>query len=255
MKKVVIIVLAITICLASIPRQTYAEGGIYNWYIIKRGNDTPGFPKESELIESLGGVYMDRSAADSNRRVIYLTFDAGYDNGNVTKVVNILKAKNVNASFFILSNLIRKNPELIRSMASDGNLVCNHTDNHKDMTTLSNSEFLDNLKRLEDLYFDCTGLEMSKFFRFPEGRYDTEKLRCASEAGYTTVFWSLAYADWDNARQPSDSSAMKILEDNCHSGAILLLHPTSATNVRILPLLIDKWLAEGYEFRTLDQMV
>ncbi len=139
-------------------------------------------------------------------------------------------------------------------MAETGHLICNHTDNHKDMTTLTNEEFLANLKRLEDLYKECTGLNMSKYFRFPEGHYDEEKLKCAKDAGYTTVFWSLAYADWDNAKQPQESKAMKILEDNCHNGAIVLLHPTSSTNVKILPMLIDKWKAEGYEFKTLDYM-
>ena len=255
MKKILLSVLVLFSVLVLSVSKPYAQESCYNWYIVKRGNDCPGFPKECELVEKYGGLYVDKSSAKSGEKVIYLTFDTGYDNGNVSKIVSILNEKGVKASFFVLSNLIRKNGDLIKEMNNSGHLICNHTDNHKDMTKLTNEEFLSNLGRLEKLYYECTGEEMSKFFRFPEGHYDEEKLKCAYEAGYTTVFWSLAYADWDNGRQPANNRAMQILEDNCHNGAIILLHPTSATNVKILPLLIDKWKAEGYTFKTLDAIV
>ena len=79
-------------------------------------------------------------------------------------------------------------------------------------------------------------------------------MKFASELGYKTIFWSLAYADWDNAKQPSPSSALNILLSNIHNGAVILLHPTSATNAQILPELIRTLKNDGYRFGTLDEL-
>ncbi len=225
-----------------------------NWYIVKKGNSTPGFPDDAAFIAEHNGIFVDTACIDKGEKKLYLTFDAGYENGNVAKILDILKDECIEGAFFILNNLIDKNPELVRRMANEGHLVCNHTANHKDMTTLTNDEMLANLARLESKYRDCTGLEMAKIFRFPEGRYSKEKILLCESAGYKTVFWSMAYDDWDNARQPSSASAIKKLLATTHNGAIILLHPTSSTNVEVLPVLIKTWKQQGYTFGSLSDL-
>ena len=116
------------------------------------------------------------------------------------------------------------------------------------------NEFSQELQKLENTYKEYTGLDMAKYYRPPEGRFSEENLEFASQLGYKTIFWSFAYADWDNKAQPSPDKALKLILDNVHNGAVLLLHPTSATNVSILGELIDILKNEGYTFGTLDQL-
>jgi peptidoglycan-N-acetylmuramic acid deacetylase len=123
------------------------------------------------------------------------------------------------------------------------------------MTSVSREEMIKNLTDLEKIYEEKTGNSLSKSFRFPEGRFNKESIEVASELGYKTVFWSLAYADWDNERQPDAEKSIKLLLDNTHNGAIVLLHPTSKTNALILPKLIQSWRKMGYRFGTLDELV
>ncbi|MBQ2718600.1 MAG: polysaccharide deacetylase family protein, partial [Clostridia bacterium] len=184
------------------------------------------------------------------------TFDAGYENGNVEKILDVLKEEGVPGAFFILDNLILRNEALVRRMGDEGHLVCNHTLRHRDMTRVTDeAAFLKELTALEDLYRERCGREMAKYYRPPEGRFNEENLKMAQKNGYKTIFWSIAYADWDNDRQPSCDAAVKKLLDNTHNGAIVLLHPTSSTNAAILPTLIKAWRAEGYRFGTLDELV
>ncbi len=228
----------------------HAESSV-GWYIIKRGNKTPDFPADAGFIDDHNGFYVDKKCDENNQKKLYLTFDAGYENGNIEKILDILKTENVHAAFFILNNLIIKNTELVKRMGDDGHLVCNHTSNHKDMTTLSEDEMIANLKRVEDKYREYTGRNMEKIFRFPEGKYNKETVMTCYKSGYKTVFWSMAYDDWDNENQPTADVAVKKMLANTHNGAIILLHPTSETNVKILPILIKEWRAMGYDFGSL----
>ena len=247
-------ILLFAIIILTIPSPASAECG-YNWFIKRSGSEQPKAP--SELAAMLNGdcYYLDTALNDeSDERIIYLTFDAGYENGNVEKILDILKDEGVPAAFFILDHLILKNTELVKRMADEGHLVCNHTKNHKDMTAVSREEMIKNLTDLEKIYEEKTGKSLAKFFRFPEGRFNKETVEVASTLGYKTVFWSLAYADWDNDRQPNPDKSMKLLLDNTHNGAVVLLHPTSKTNTLILQRLIKSWREMGYRFGTLDEL-
>ena len=139
-------------------------------------------------------------------------------------------------------------------MVNEGHLVCNHTSNHKDMTRLTDDEIIANLSRLEKQYEDLAGMRMEKIFRFPEGRYSISALKLLQENGYKSVFWSMAYDDWDNARQMNPETAKEKLLSTTHNGAILLLHPTSSTNARILRDLIREWRDMGYSFGSLAEI-
>ena len=231
----------------------YADGGC-SWYIVKRGNETPGFPPNAKEIAEYGAVYIDKTSADNGEKKLYLTFDAGYENGNIEKILDVMREENVTGAFFILSNIISKNADIVKRMADEGHLVCNHTSNHKDMTKLTDEEVLANLSRLEAQYKNATGYKMEHIFRFPEGKYSVDRVKLLSDNGYKTVFWSMAYDDWDNSRQMDTSIAKQKLLSTTHDGAIILLHPTSSTNAAILGDLIREWKALGYTFGSLADL-
>lgn len=233
--------------------------GAYSWYCKRAKNHIqPSLPSEFEFINEYECMYIDTANTDPNssEKKIYLTFDAGYENGNIEKILNVLKENNVCGAFFILSNLITSSPELVKKMAEDGHLICNHTSKHRDMSKITDiGAFNIELENLEKLYTELTGKQMAKYFRPPEGKFSKETLKFASELGYKTVFWSFAYADWDNGAQMDQNAAKSKILDNIHNGAIILLHPTSATNAAILDDIIKELKNQGYAFGSLDEIV
>ena len=227
-----------------------------NWYCVHRkDHKQPSADSQFDFIEKYNGYYVDKAHGDDCvEKVVYLTFDAGYENGNVEKILDVLKAKQIPAAFFVLGNLVERNTDLILRMQEEGHLVCNHTYSHKAMVGKSREEFEVELKRLEEICLEKTGKPIDKYYRPPEGKFDEASLQYASEMGYKTVFWSFAYADWDNqAQMPTEKAKQKILE-NLHNGEVILLHPTSSTNAAVLADVIDSILASGYRFGTLDQL-
>jgi len=247
-------IICILLCTAFIFNLYCYSDEEFNWYIVKKGNNTPSFPANAKDVAENGGIYIDINAANSCEKKLYLTFDAGYENGNIEKILDVMKEENVCGAFFILSNLIDKNPELVKRMSDEGHLVCNHTYNHKNLCNLSDEEIIANLKRLENKYKEVTGKDMEKIFRFPEGKYSIRTLKLLNENGYTSVFWSMAYDDWDNSRQMSTDIAKSKLLSTTHEGAIVLLHPTSSTNAKILADLIHEWKGLGYSFASLNEI-
>ena len=192
---------------------------------------------------------------DPSEKVIYLTFDAGYENGCTAKILDTLQKHNVKAAFFLVGNYIEKNADLVRRMAEEGHTVGNHTMHHPDMSKLKDKEaFAKELQDLEELYREKTGEQLPKYYRPPQGIYSEENLKMAKELGYKTVFWSLAYVDWNNDSQPSKEEAFAKLLPRIHPGAVVLLHSTSQTNAEILDELLTKWAQMGYRFGTLDEL-
>ena len=188
-------------------------------------------------------------------KVLYLTFDAGYENGCTAKILDTLKEKQVPAAFFLVGNYIRQSPDLVRRMVAEGHTVGNHTMHHYDMSRLSDkAAFSKELTDLEALYKETVGQELPKFYRPPQGIYSEENLKMAQELGYKTLFWSLAYVDWNNDAQPTREAAFSKLLPRTHNGAVVLLHSTSKTNAEILGELIDKWKEAGYRFGTLEEL-
>ena len=188
-------------------------------------------------------------------KVLYLTFDAGYENGCTAKILDTLKEKQVPAAFFLVGNYIQRSPDLVRRMVAEGHTVGNHTMHHYDMSRLSDkAAFSKELTDLEALYKETVGQELPKFYRPPQGIYSEENLKMAQELGYKTLFWSLAYVDWNNDAQPTREAAFAKLLPRTHNGAVVLLHSTSKTNAEILGELIDKWKAMGYRFGTLEEL-
>ena len=192
---------------------------------------------------------------NTEEKVIYLTFDAGYENGCTAKILDILKEHQVPAAFFLVGNYLERNADLVRRMVNEGHMVGNHTMHHYDMSKISSKEnFAQELKGLEDLVREVTDKELPKYYRPPQGIYSEDNLKMAQELGYRTVFWSLAYVDWNNDSQPTAQEAFDKLIPRIHKGAVVLLHSTSKTNAEILGELLTKWKDLGYRFGTLEEL-
>lgn len=257
MKKITALAVALATWF-SLVSASFATGELnkpYDWYCMHTKNgEIPQCDSNMKFIEKRNGFYVDENASE-NDKVIYLTFDAGYENGNVEKIVDVMKEKGAVGAFFVLEHTVKANSQLMKKIAANGNLICNHTSKHKDMTKMTDKEaFQSELELLEDTLKSETGLEMAHFYRPPEGRFNEQNLIWANEMGYKTVFWSFAYADWDNNNQPSCDAAYDKIISSTHNGEIILLHPTSATNAQIMGRLIDYWKSEGYRFGSLTEL-
>ena len=248
-----ILALAITIAAA-------VTAGVYFGSAMETGSWGLSFRQEGtapignasrDQLKQYDSVYM----GDPEEPVLYLTFDAGYENGCTEQILDVLKAQQVPAAFFLVGNYIERNPDLVRRMAAEGHTVGNHTMHHRDMSALTDPEaFRRELEDLENLYRETVGSEMAKYYRPPQGIYSRENLAMAQELGYRTVFWSLAYMDWVNEKQPGKEEAFAKLLPRTHNGAVVLLHSTSRTNAEILEELIIKWKEAGYRFGTLEEL-
>ena len=194
-------------------------------------------------------------AQNTTEKVLYLTFDAGFENGNTPIILDALKKHSAPATFFVVGTYIESNPDLIKRMEKEGHIVGNHTYHHPDMTKLSSlSAFEKELKDVENAYNNVTGKEMTKFYRPPQGKYNENNLQMAKDLGYHTFFWSLAYVDWQENNQPTKEEAFDKLLTRVHPGAIVLLHSTSKTNGEILDELLTKWEEMGYTFGKLEEL-
>lgn len=192
---------------------------------------------------------------DTSKPTIYLTFDAGYENGCTPAILDALKKHNAPACFFVVGNFIDTAPELVKRMTEEGHIVGNHTLHHPDMSSIADkAAFTAELTGLEEKFTALTGQPMQKFYRPPQGKFSEENLKQAQELGYTTVFWSLAYVDWYTDNQPTNEQAFSKLLPRIHNGAIVLLHSTSTTNARILDELLTKWESAGYQFGSLTDL-
>jgi peptidoglycan-N-acetylmuramic acid deacetylase len=224
---------------------------VNDWGVAYDENGAPRGNVDAQTLAGFGALYVG-SDAD---KVLYLTFDAGYENGYTAAILDTLKRHDVRAAFFLVGHYISTNGDLVRRMVEEGHIVANHTFHHYDMSKISNpADFERELQELEDLFFETTGARMRKYYRPPEGKFSERNLSMAQKLGYTTFFWSLAYADWDNNNQPSHDLAFSKLIPRTHNGAIVLLHSTSRTNAEILDALLTQWKEQGYAFGSLDDL-
>lgn len=214
----------------------------------QEGSQPTGNATTAELLK-----YNAHYVGDNSEKVIYLTFDAGYENGNTQPILDALKKHNVPATFFVVGHYLESAPDLVKQMVADGHFVGNHTYHHLDMSSIASKEsFEKEMKDVENKFKEITGKELAHFYRPPQGKYNTKNLEMAKDLGYHTFFWSLAYVDWYQDKQPTKDEAFSKLVGRIHPGAIVLLHSTSKTNGEILDELLTKWEEMGYTFRTLE---
>ena len=223
-----------------------------SWGLSFRSDQAPPVaPASPAQLAQYDAAYL----GDTSKPVIYLTFDAGYENGCTAQILDTLKKHEVSAAFFLVGNYLEKNADLVRRMVDEGHIVGNHTMDHPDMSKITDKEqFSVQLTGLETLFREVTGKDLPKYYRPPQGIYREENLKMAKELGYRTIFWSLAYADWNNDSQPTKEQAFGKLLPRIHNGAVVLLHSTSKTNAEILDELLTRWKEMGYTFGTLEEL-
>ncbi|MBQ0126040.1 MAG: polysaccharide deacetylase family protein [Clostridiales bacterium] len=248
MKKAIKIISAVLL-ISGIFNASASAGQGYRWYCMrKKDHVRPGIEPNMAFLTEHSGYYLG-----NDEKVIYLTFDAGYENGNVSRIVDTLEKHGAVGAFFVLDNLIERNTDLCKKITRSGSIICNHTCRHHDMSEKSEAEFCDELHSLEETAKKY-GLAIAPFYRPPKGVFSKENLIWAEKMGYKTVLWSFAYADWDNDKQPSPEKAIDLIMSNTHNGEIILLHPTSKTNADILDTLLCRWEEEGYRFGSLFEL-
>ena len=240
------VLLALILCLGVLGRAV--ETGSWGLHYPAEGA-VPEGPVDAGRLKNLGAAYV----GDGSEKVLYPTFDAGYENGCTEQILDALAKHDAKAAFFLVGHYMQTNADLVRRMAAEGHTVANHTMHHPDMSKKTGVEFDKELQDLETLYQEVTGGELARFYRPPQGVYSEENLRQAQALGYRTVFWSLAYVDWQDA-QPTREQAMEKLIPRTHNGAVVLLHSTSQTNALILDELLTQWEQMGYRFGTLEEL-
>jgi peptidoglycan-N-acetylmuramic acid deacetylase len=218
------------------------------WFTPNKEHKTPGIPSNAkELCQKYDGIYI----GNTEEKVIYLTFDEGYENGYTPKILDTLKENEVNAIFFVTGPYIRKNQDLVRRMMDEGHQVGNHSINHPSLPTVDNITLEKELLGLEKNFQDLFGTGF-KYMRPPMGEYSERTLAAAQQLGYKTVFWSFAFKDYDVNDQKGADYAYRKVMDNLHNGSVLLLHAVSKDNAEALDRIIKDIKAQGYEIRAFD---
>lgn len=228
----------------------HSEASEYSWYFVPRSDGLqPRDLSEFAFIKGYDAYWV----GDPDDKAIYLTFDAGYENGYTAQILDVLKQHEAPAAFFVVGHYMKSAPELVTRMVSEGHLVCSHSMNHLDMAAISDfAAFTAEMEELEKTYTELTGKPLPKYFRPPEGKFSERSLKYAEQLHYKTIFWSFAYCDWYVNDQPSEEEAFKIITTRMHPGAVLLLHATSETNAKVLDRVITECESMGYTLKSLD---
>ena len=203
--------------------------------------------KIDEIVSNLKNDGIDKVIVVSGKGAYKITGAWDY-------VEEALKKHNVKAAFFVVGNYLETSPDLVKRMIEEGHIVGNHSYHHPDMSNMGKEEFTKELGELETLYQQIAGTPMKKYYRPPQGKYSKSSLQLAKDLGYQTVFWSLAYVDWNQDSQPTHEEAFDKLLKRVHPGAVVLLHNTSKTNGEILDELLTKWEEMGYTFQTVEEL-
>lgn len=228
------------------PPGTVFDTTSYAWYNIRNNEHTlPGIPDNAgPWLSAYNGIFV----GDTTGKVFYFTFDAGADTGYAGHIMDVLTNQGIKATFFVTKSYITNNPDVVRRMVIDGHTVANHTVSHADLSTLSDEQIRQELQSVEDEFYSVTGTHLTRCIRPPMGNYSERSLYVTSQLGYKTVFWSIAYKDYDVNNQPSYEEAMAIVQNNYHDGAIFLLHIASKTDADALNDMILFLKAQGYGF-------
>ncbi len=221
-----------------------------HWGFKRASNEQPpeAGKEYDELLAKYGAFYK----ADPNEKVIYLTFDNGYENGYTEKILNVLKKEKVPATFFVTGHYLQSAPDLVKRMVKEGHIIGNHSWHHPDFTAISDERLREELRKVKEETFRLTGQKEMKYLRPPRGIFSERTLKIAKEEGYTHVFWSLAFVDWKTDQQKGWQYAYDNIMKQIHPGAVILLHTVSKDNADALEKVIQDLKKRGYSFKSLD---
>lgn len=227
-----------------------SDNALIGWGL-GRDKDELDRPTDAVRAQKKYGDYSALFVDTSEKKRIFLTFDEGYENGYTDKILDTLKEKGVKATFFVTYDYCVSSPDLVERMIAEGHTVGNHSYTHPSFPSCSYEETEKEVMTLHNYVKENFNYEM-KFFRFPMGEFSERTLMQLNSMGYTSVFWSFAYMDWDPNSQPEPSEAFETVTNSAHSGAIYLLHAVSETNADGLGDFIDKWREDGYEIADIN---
>ncbi|MDO7906770.1 delta-lactam-biosynthetic de-N-acetylase [Paenibacillus sp. JX-17] len=236
------------------PQHIHAEGAAAYHFGFKksRNGELPSIAQEGfmDLLQKHGAIFL----GDTSQKDLYLTFDNGYENGYTAKVLDVLRDKQVPAAFFVTGHYVETQPELLRRMVKEGHLIGNHSWSHPDMTQISAERIKDELAKVQAEGIRTSGQRTMTYLRPPRGIFNDKVLGVSRELGYTSVFWSVAYKDWDTKAQRGAAYAHQQVMAQLHPGAVILLHSVSSDNAEALGSIIDDARKQGYTFRSLDHL-
>ncbi|WP_370875867.1 delta-lactam-biosynthetic de-N-acetylase [Caldalkalibacillus uzonensis] len=239
-------------CVQSAGADSWSNKAIHWGFKKSTDHQPPSAEKEwDQLLEQYGGFYL----GDTSKREVYLTFDNGYENGYTARILDVLKEKQVPAAFFVTGHYLKDQPDLVKRMVKEGHIVGNHSWSHPDMTQVSDDRLIKELVRVEQEFERITGVKGMNYLRPPRGIFSERTLALSQKLGYRNVFWSLAFVDWQIDRQRGWRYAYDNIMQQIHPGAVVLLHTVSRDNAEALPRVIDDLRAQGYEFKSLDDLV
>lgn len=232
--------------------QAYSNKPIH-WGFPKSKDHVPPYAgkKYDQLLQNYGGFYI----GDTSKKDIYLTFDNGYENGYTDDILDVLQEKNVPAIFFVTGHYLKDQPELVKRMVKEGHIVGNHSWHHPDLTAVSDERLKEELNRVKEEFTRLTGEQDMMYLRAPRGIFSERTLALSQQLGYTNVFWSLAFVDWNIKQQKGWKYAYDNITRQIHPGAVILLHTVSKDNADALAKVIDELHSVGYTFRSLDDLL
>ncbi|WP_054026900.1 delta-lactam-biosynthetic de-N-acetylase [Bacillus sp. FJAT-28004] len=235
------------------PSAAYGQPGVFHFGFKKSVEGRlPSIDEEGfkEIVTKHGALFL----GDTTQKELYLTFDNGYENGYTPRILDVLKDKQVPAVFFVTGHYVKDQPDLLKRMVQEGHIVGNHSWSHPDMSTLSESSIKTELDKVKEHVETLTGQKEMKYLRPPRGIFSERVLAASKQFGYTNVFWSVAYKDWDVNAQRGSQYAYNEVVKQLHPGAIILLHSVSKDNTEALGRIIDEARRQGYLFKSLDQL-
>lgn len=249
----IISIVILLVCCSFTPHIAYAKQSFHWGYKKSIGGQLPSIDQEGYkgIVEKYGALFL----GDTRGKILYLTFDNGYENGHTIQILDVLKAKKVPATFFVTGHYVKDQPDLIKRMVDEGHIIGNHSYNHPDMTRISDDKIKEELVKVEEQVAQLTNQKKMTYLRPPRGIFNERMLDITRQMGYTSVFWSLAYKDWDVNQQKGAQYAHEQVMKQLHPGAIILLHSVSKDNAEALGTIIDEARKQGYEFHSLDQLM
>ncbi len=222
-----------------------------SWWFRRKSNHVPSDSGEIFDISEFQGYFLNKDAED---KVIYLTLDCGYSSDNTDVILDILKKHEVKVTYFITKDFLDDSHEEVRRMVTEGHAVGNHSVTHPDLTTLTDEEIYLEITGCEEAFNEVTGTQMDLFFRPPTGAYSKRTMQLTEELGYKTIFWSIAYKDYDQNNQPGKEYVIDHFKEYHHNGAIVLMHNDSVSNMEAMDEVLTFLKEQGYRFGTLDEL-
>ncbi len=252
-QRIGIVLAALFMLVYAMQGSALAQGNPYHFGFKKsKDGQLPSIAQEGfqDMLRKHEAIFL----GDTAKKELYLTFDNGYENGFTPPILDVLKEKQVPAIFFVTGHYVKEEPELIRRMVNEGHLVGNHSWSHPDMSNLSDARMKEELDKVKEAVAAVSDQKEMTYLRTPRGVFSERTLAVSKAYGYTNVFWSVAYADWDTKKQRGWQYAYDKVTAQLHPGAVILLHSVSKDNAEALGNIIDEARKAGYEFKRMDEL-